>query len=75
MSQSSTRWTSVTRDRIGDVLSALLTMSEWAQHGEATAEQTEMLLAPYREMLRALQEHDIPIAVLADESEPVQAQR
>lgn len=69
MTQAVTSWTSVTRDRIRDVQSALLTMSEWARDGQATVEQTEMLLNPYREMVEALYERDIPLAKLADESD------
>lgn len=69
MTQAVTSWTSVTRDRIRDVQSALLTMSEWARDGQATPEQTELLLNPYREMVEALYERDIPLAKLADESD------
>lgn len=44
-------------------------MSEWARDGNATAEQTEMLLNPYREMVEAIYERDIPLAKLADQSD------
>jgi hypothetical protein len=69
MTQATTSWTSVTRDRIRDVQGALLTISEWARDGNATPEQTEMLLNPYREMVEALYERDIPLAKLADQSD------
>jgi hypothetical protein len=44
-------------------------MSEWARDGNATPEQTEMLLNPYREMVEAIYERDIPLAKLADQSD------
>lgn len=60
--------TSVAHARIRQVQDSLLAMSEWAKESHASAEATELLLAPYRELIESLYESDLPLAKSIDES-------
>ncbi|HKY34390.1 MAG TPA: hypothetical protein VJN18_00510 [Polyangiaceae bacterium] len=66
MPERTPNWTSVVQDQIAVAQSALLTMTDWARAAAATPEQVTMLLQPYREMLEALYERELPLAELAD---------
>ncbi len=66
MLEMSASWASATEERIAQARAALLTMEEWTRNGQATPEQAEMLLGPYREVLALLHERDLPLARLVD---------
>jgi hypothetical protein len=62
-------WTPVTRERIQQAQASLLSMSEWARASNADPEATDLLLAPYGELLESLYERDLPLAKLVDRSD------
>jgi hypothetical protein len=66
MSELQTSCASVTEEQIAQVRAALLTMTDWTRDGQATPEQAEMLLSPYRELLALLCERDLQLAKLVE---------
>jgi hypothetical protein len=62
-------WSVATRDRILELQTQLISVSQWADKSSATEEMRTMLLEPYREMLEAVYTRDLPLARLADESD------
>jgi hypothetical protein len=66
---STASWTSVTRDRIREVQDGLLAMAAWAKDSNADPEAMDLLLDPYRDLVEALYQSDMPLAKLVDTSD------
>jgi hypothetical protein len=69
MSLGTENWTATTRERIRHVQDQLLSAASWASDGHADETATELLLRPYRELLDAIYERDLPLAKLVDDSD------
>jgi hypothetical protein len=62
-------WQTATRARVRDLQDALLAMATWARDSGADQPTVQALLEPYRDLLDAVYERDMPLAKLADESD------
>jgi hypothetical protein len=69
MNQTNTSWASSTRDRFREVENGLLSLATWAKTANINQDDTELLLAPYREMMETIYERDMPLSRLVDNSD------
>lgn len=62
-------WVATMQRKSREIQDGLMSMSAWANSFGASAEDRELLLAPFRETLESLYERDMPLARLADASD------
>lgn len=58
-----------TRARVRELQEGMLGMADWARESNATKDDLELLLEPFREMMDELYERDLPLAKLVDDSD------
>jgi hypothetical protein len=69
MTASADVWQGAARARVRQVQDGLLSASEWAKASNLDEASTDLLLAPYRDLVESLYETDFPVARLVDRSD------